>query len=51
MKVKMLSALGSSLTPDQGLPMDLAGAQPQCRDITGRLTMQTCLDLPEDPII
>jgi len=21
-----------------------------CRDITGRLTMQTCLDLPEDPI-
>jgi len=22
----------------------------QCRDITGRLTMQICLDLPEDPI-
>jgi len=22
-----------------------------CRDITGRLTMQTCLGSPEDPII
>ena len=25
--------------------------QLRCRDITGRLTMQTCLGSPEDPII
>ena len=36
---------------NRGYPKSLGSPWICCRDITGRLTMQTSLGLPEDPII